>query len=82
MLQQPALTEEKRMDHARAITDASRRLASLITNILKLNKLENQQIYPLSRLMIWGSSCARVCWILRARGSRRSWRSRTTSKKA
>lgn len=46
MLQQPALTEEKRRDYARAITDASRRLASLITNILKLNKLENQQIYP------------------------------------
>ena len=46
MLQQPNLTEEKRMEYARAITDASRRLANLITNILKLNKLENQQIYP------------------------------------
>lgn len=46
MLQQPGLSEEKRMEYAGAITDASRRLASLITNILKLNKLENQQIYP------------------------------------
>jgi len=46
LLQQPSLTEEKRVEYAKAITDASRRLASLITNILKLNKLENQQITP------------------------------------
>ncbi len=46
MLQQPGLSEEKRMEYAKAVTDASRRLADLITNILKLNKLENQQIYP------------------------------------
>lgn len=46
MLQQPELPENKRMEYAKAITNTSRRLASLITNILKLNKLENQQIYP------------------------------------
>ena len=46
MLGQPDLPEEKRREYAKAITDASRRLASLITNILKLNKLENQRIYP------------------------------------
>ena len=46
LLQQPELPEEKRMEYARSVTDASRRLANLITNILKLNKLENQQIYP------------------------------------
>lgn len=46
MLQQPGLPEEKRLEYAKAITDTSRRLANLITNILKLNKLENQQIYP------------------------------------
>lgn len=46
MLQQPDLPEEKRLEYAKAITDASRRLADLITNILKLNKLENQEIYP------------------------------------
>lgn len=46
MLQQPALPEEKRLEYARAIGDASRRLADLITNILRLNKLENQQIFP------------------------------------
>ena len=46
ILQQPDLPEEKRLECARAVTEASRRLAGLITNILKLNKLENQQIYP------------------------------------
>ena len=46
MLQQPDLSEECRVEYAKAVTDASRRLANLITNILKLNKLENQQIYP------------------------------------
>lgn len=46
LLQQPDLPEEKRMEYAKAVTAASRRLANLITNILKLNKLENQKIYP------------------------------------
>ena len=46
MLQQPNLSDEDRRDYARTVTNASQRLASLITNILKLNKLENQQIYP------------------------------------
>lgn len=46
MLQQPDLTEEKRVEFAKTITESTRRLADLITNILKLNRLENQQIYP------------------------------------
>ncbi|MFR8010559.1 MAG: ATP-binding protein [Clostridia bacterium] len=46
MLAQPNLPEEKRKEYADAIAEASRRLANLITNILKLNKLENQQIFP------------------------------------
>ena len=46
LLQQPDLSEEDRLRYAKAVSDASRRLAQLITNILKLNKLENQQIYP------------------------------------
>ena len=46
LLQTPDLPEEKRMEYAKAITDASRRLADMMTNILKLNRLENQQIYP------------------------------------
>ena len=46
LLQTPDLPEEKRLEYAKAITDASRRLADMMTNILKLNRLENQQIYP------------------------------------
>lgn len=46
LLQQPSLSEEKRIEYAKTVTDASRRLADMVTNILKLNKLENQSIYP------------------------------------
>ena len=46
MLQQPNLPEENRLEYAKSVTESSRRLADLISNILKLNKLENQQIFP------------------------------------
>ena len=46
MLQQPGISEEDRFEYAKAISHSARRLAALITNILKLNKLENQQIFP------------------------------------
>ena len=46
ILQNPGITEEERKEYAKAISDSARRLAALITNILKLNKLENQQIFP------------------------------------
>ena len=46
LLGAPNLTEEKRKEYSKAIVDASRRLADMMTNILKLNRLENQQIYP------------------------------------
>lgn len=46
LLQSPDLTEAERMDYAKAISHECRKLADLMTNILKLNRLENQQIYP------------------------------------
>ena len=46
MLQQPGLDDEKRIEYAKAVIDSSRRLADMMTNILKLNRLENQQIFP------------------------------------
>jgi len=46
LLQAPDLSDEKRIEYAKGITDGSRRMADMMTNILKLNRLENQQIYP------------------------------------
>ena len=46
LLQTPHLSEEQRMEYAKGVTDGSRRLADMMTNILKLNRLENQKIYP------------------------------------
>lgn len=46
LLQAPELSDEKRMEYAKGVTDGARRLATMMSNILKLNKLENQQIYP------------------------------------
>ena len=54
LLQQPGLSEETRLDYARTVTGAARRLTDLITNILKLNKLENQQIYPAKQIFDLG----------------------------
>ena len=46
ILQNPALSEKEQLEYARAITEQTRKLSALITNILKLNRLENQQIFP------------------------------------
>lgn len=46
LLQAPELSDEKRLEYAKGVADGCRRLADMMTNILKLNRLENQQIYP------------------------------------
>lgn len=46
LLQGAELSEEKRIEYAKGVTGASRRMADMMTNILKLNRLENQQIFP------------------------------------
>jgi len=46
LLQSPELSEEMRQEYAGAVAEQTHRMSTLITNILKLNKLENQQIYP------------------------------------
>ena len=46
MLCNDKLSDEERNDYAQRLQLASRKLGDLITGILKLNKLENQQIFP------------------------------------
>lgn len=46
LLQNTNLDSETRMQYAETLVNASKRLTSLVTNILKLNKLENQEIKP------------------------------------
>lgn len=46
LLQMGNLTEEQKTEYAQNIEAAAGRLSSLISNILKLNKLENQRITP------------------------------------
>lgn len=47
-LQAEGISQEQKREYAATIVDACRRLTGLITNILKLNKLENQQIFPVT----------------------------------
>lgn len=56
------ITEEERMEYSRKITEQTTRLSSLITNILKLNKLENQQIFPEMKVMNL-SECVCECML-------------------
>lgn len=46
LLQRKSLGEEERKEYAKTVEEAAVRLSRLITNILKLNKLENQSISP------------------------------------
>ena len=49
MLQSTALDEEQRREYQKIIADTARRLSGLVMNILRLNRLENQEIYPKSK---------------------------------
>lgn len=46
LLRKPGLTKEEQDAYISAILGSTRRLSALVTNILKLNKLESQQITP------------------------------------
>lgn len=47
-LQNDSLTDEERQDYTDTIINASKKLSELITNFLKLSKLENQKIQPIT----------------------------------
>lgn len=46
VLQVRQIDEEERIEYAKSIENAAAKLSNLISNILKLNKLENQSILP------------------------------------
>lgn len=46
LLQKEDIDEESRIKYAKILSQATKRFSDLITNILKLNKLENQKIQP------------------------------------
>ena len=46
LLRAEGISDEKRGEYLDAIFSATRRLSDMVTNILKLNRLENQTIYP------------------------------------
>ncbi len=46
IIQNPEISEEERREYAQIIANSSANLSELITSILRLNKLENQQIFP------------------------------------
>ncbi len=46
LLESDGVTDAQREEYSRTIRDAAVRLSDMMTNILKLNRLENQQIFP------------------------------------
>lgn len=46
VLSKKNLDAEERLEYSEAISDAAKRLSILVSNILRLNKLENQEIVP------------------------------------
>lgn len=58
LLQDDSLSAEARRAYAEAIADTASRLAELVSNILRLNKLENQKIFPEVRCFDLGEQIA------------------------
>lgn len=58
MLSEVEMTREEQLVYIETITQSSRKLSALITNILKLNKLEKQKIQP---VMEEYDLCSQLC---------------------
>lgn len=71
LLQMPDLEEAKRMEYAKGVAEGSRRLADMMTNVLKLNKLEKQQIYPKTEEYDLGGQ---ICFLMRSNLHRKAER--------
>lgn len=58
ILQDKKLDEKTRVKYAQTLVTASKKLTELVTNILKLNRLENQEIKPESETIDLGAMLA------------------------
>ncbi len=58
LLRTDGLTPAEQQEYAAAITQIAKRLADTISNILKLSKLENQQIFPQTQVFDLGEQLA------------------------
>lgn len=58
LLQTGNASEEQRREYAKGIEDAAARLSTLISNILRLNKLEHQRIIPKTEIY---DVCRQLC---------------------
>ena len=58
LLKNPDLSDTERAEYTQAITQTTKRLADMISNILRLNKLENQQIFPETHVFDLGEHVA------------------------
>lgn len=58
MLQLESVTEEQRKEYGATIESAALRLSGLISNILKMNKLENQNLIPEAKVY---DVCRQLC---------------------
>lgn len=58
LLNNSSLTDEQRKEYTKIILHATKRLSNLITNMLKLNKLEKQAIKPMPQSY---DLCAQLC---------------------
>ena len=62
LLQNPALSADERDTCVRGIMETSMRMSDLISNILRLNRLENQQIFPTPKIYDMGEQLC-VCLV-------------------
>lgn len=53
-IQDDSIPAEQRIEYGKTIVEASQKLSALVTNILKLNKLDNQEIYPEAQPYVLG----------------------------
>lgn len=58
ILMDPSLPESKRQVYTEKISQTTHRLADMVSNILRLNKLENQQIFPQTEIFDLGEQLA------------------------